>query len=102
VTLKRHVSFKALALGLPNREVPIHDSGEHVSFRALALGLPNREALCGSYEHVSFGALALGLPEREVLCDSEEHVSFRALALPSDSLTGRSYVTRWSTFRVGR
>jgi hypothetical protein len=42
---QEHVSFRALALGLPNREVLIRDSWEHVSFRAVALGLPNREVL---------------------------------------------------------
>jgi hypothetical protein len=83
VTLEEHVSFRALALGLPDREVLIRDSEEHVSVRALALGLPDGEILIrDSEEHVSFRALALGLPDREVLTrDSEEHVSVRALAL---------------------
>ena len=40
---------------------------EHVFVRALALGLPSREVLWGSHEHVSFMALALGLPNREIL-----------------------------------
>ena len=41
----QHVSFRALALGLSNREVLIRDSQELVSFRASALGLPNRGIL---------------------------------------------------------
>jgi hypothetical protein len=67
VTLEKHVRLRALALGLPDREVlyvslmstdcsgrwpldsltgvPIRDSSEHVSFRALALGLPYRGVL---------------------------------------------------------
>jgi len=46
VTLDDHVWFRALALGLPNREVLIRDTKEeHVSFRALALGIPHRKVL---------------------------------------------------------
>ena len=48
MTHEEHVCVRALALGLPNREVlyeSIRDSYEHVSFRALALGLPDREVL---------------------------------------------------------
>ena len=37
--------FRALALGLPNREVLIMTPEEHGWFRALALGLPQREVL---------------------------------------------------------
>jgi hypothetical protein len=53
VTLDEHVLFRALALGLPNREVLSRDSKEHVS----------RD----SKEYVSFRASALGLPHREIL-----------------------------------
>ena len=54
--------LRALALGLPNREVLVRDYYEHVFVRALALGLPNREVLWGSHEHVSFRALFPGIP----------------------------------------
>jgi hypothetical protein len=37
--------FRAIVLGLPNREFLTRDSSEHVSCRALALGLPYREVL---------------------------------------------------------
>ena len=43
--LGEHFSPKALALGLPSREVLYVTREEHVWFRALALGLPNREVL---------------------------------------------------------
>jgi hypothetical protein len=76
---------------------------QHVSFRALALGLPDREVLCDSQaqEHVSLRALSLGLHEREVLYVTlDEHISLRALAL---GLPNREvlYVARRSTFRLG-
>ena len=45
MTLEEHVLFRAVALGLPNREVIIRDSYGHVWFRKAALGLPNREVL---------------------------------------------------------
>jgi hypothetical protein len=35
--------LRELALGLPEREVLFVNLDEHVSFRALALALPNRE-----------------------------------------------------------
>jgi hypothetical protein len=41
---------------------------EHGWFRAIALGLPDREVLCVTLEeHVSLRAWALTLPNREVL-----------------------------------
>ena len=59
--------FRASALGLP-KGGPIRDSWEHVLLRALALGLPGREVLYVTLEvHVLFRALAFGLPVREVL-----------------------------------
>jgi hypothetical protein len=45
VPLDEHVFLRALALGLPNREILIRASVEHVLFRALALGLLNKEVL---------------------------------------------------------
>jgi hypothetical protein len=45
VTPEEHVSFRALALGLPNKEVICVTPEERVWFRALALGLPNKEVL---------------------------------------------------------
>ena len=62
--------LRALALGLPFREVPsIGDSWEHVSsLRALALGLPSRKVLYVALEeHGLLRALALGPPSRELL-----------------------------------
>jgi hypothetical protein len=43
VTPDEHGWFRALASGLPNREVLYVTPAERVSFRAVALGLPNRE-----------------------------------------------------------
>ena len=40
MTPEEHVSFKALALGFPDKEVLIRDSWEDVSIGALALGTP--------------------------------------------------------------
>ena len=59
---------RALALEFSHRERSKYVTlEEHVFVRALAIGLPNREVLWGSHEHVSFRALALGLPNREIL-----------------------------------
>jgi len=50
VTLEEHVLFRAVALGLPNREVLICDSYGHVWFRETGLGLSNREVICLNLE----------------------------------------------------
>jgi hypothetical protein len=76
---------------------------EHGWFRAVALGLHNREILCVTPEGRVFlkRALALALSYTEVLIrDSEEHASFRALAL---GLFKREVliVTLRRTFRLG-
>ena len=45
MTPEEHVTSKALASELPNREVLIRVSLKHLSLRALSLGLLNREVL---------------------------------------------------------
>jgi hypothetical protein len=45
VTPDEHGWCRALARGLPNREVLYVTPEERVSFRAVALGLPNKEVL---------------------------------------------------------
>ena len=65
-----HVSFRALARGIPHWELLSRDSEEHVSFEALALGLPHRERPLSasssrlfSFPHLTFDSL--GPPQGE-------------------------------------
>ena len=62
------MSLRALALGLPSREVPYVTLAEHVVLRALALGLPHRVVL-----YVTLRS------------------TFDSGRLPLDSLAGRPY-----------
>jgi DNA-binding CsgD family transcriptional regulator len=45
VTPEEHGCFRAVALGLPNREILCVTPEERVLYRALALGLSNKEVL---------------------------------------------------------
>ena len=68
--------------------------------RALALGLPSREVLYVTLEeHVLMRALALGPPNREVLYVTLRS-TFGSGRWPLDSLAGRSY-TRLVGARFG-
>ena len=95
MTLEEHVWFRALALGLPNREVLIRDSLEHVSFRAFALGLPNREVLirdCSPAATRSSWAATVGA--RDMQRRAEHNSTGRRVA--GDIRTPTKKCPRWS------